>query len=238
MKFHAMGRTKTKSVQILSLEGPKLKPSETKEWTSEDAQTNADYDSMLRIPSVPPSRLEGCRIIEVDYSLKVRWQNGWRKSPTVFNNYTTFFYFYKIQVKMDVKDAVTLKDYVDITIGTIPLRENFAELRGEELHDGHIELTVESDLTSVILFPTYPDLRKFVYSRFFSQLSPGKYKVTKKCFCFIALPTYEEAIALTYSEPLEDDDLPPEYMSIVKFIPKYVTYSPRLAHGTPVPPPP
>lgn len=49
----------------------------------------------------------------------------------------------------------------------------------------------------------------------------------------IALPTYEEAIALSYSEPLEDDDQPPDYTSVVKFIPKYATYSPRLHHPPP-----
>lgn len=63
---------------------------------------------------------------------------------------------------MDVKDAVTLKDYIPITIGTIPLREDFAELSGgmETLSDGQIVVTVASDLTSVILLPEYPDLRK------------------------------------------------------------------------------
>lgn len=71
MKFHAMGRSKTKTVQILSIEGPKLKPNETKEWKSEDVQTETGYESMMRIPSIPPSRLEGCRIIEVKYYLKV-----------------------------------------------------------------------------------------------------------------------------------------------------------------------
>ncbi|CAL8113960.1 unnamed protein product [Orchesella dallaii] len=171
MKFHAMGRSKSKSVQIITLEGPKLKPSETKEWKSD-----FDTTAMLRIPSVPPSRLDGCRIIEVTYYLKV---------------------------KMDVKDAVTLKEYVPITIGTIPLREDFAELGGGELGDSQVEVTMESDLTTVILLPNYPDLPP---------------------------PTYEEAITLSYSEPLEDDDLPPEYMSVVKFIPKYATYSPRSAH--------
>lgn len=73
MKFHAMGRSKSKSVQILTLEGPKLKPNETKEWKSDDAMLEtAGYSSLLRIPAVPPSRLEGCRIIEVTYYLKVQ----------------------------------------------------------------------------------------------------------------------------------------------------------------------
>lgn len=66
--------------------------------------------------------------------------------------------FCLIQVKMDVKDAVTLKDYIAITIGTIPLRENFVELGGRDT--GEIEVTVDSDLTSVVLLPDYPDLRK------------------------------------------------------------------------------
>lgn len=70
MKFHAMGRSKTKSVQILSMEGPKLKPNETKEWKSDDLPL-IGFENALRIPSVPPSRLEGCRIIEVAYFLKV-----------------------------------------------------------------------------------------------------------------------------------------------------------------------
>ncbi len=62
---------------------------------------------------------------------------------------------------MDIKDSVTLKDCIDITIGTIPLRENFAELGGgDTLHVGQVELTVDSDLTAVILVPNYPDLRK------------------------------------------------------------------------------
>lgn len=70
--------------------------------------------------------------------------------------------YFLSQVKMDIKDSVTLKDCIDITIGTIPLRENFAELGGgDTLNVGQIELTVDSDLTAVvIILPNYPDLRK------------------------------------------------------------------------------
>lgn len=83
---------------------------------------------------------------------------------------------------MDVKDAVTLKDYINITVGTIPLREDFEELGGssetEISSDGQIELTVASDLTSVILMPEYPDLRKILHAFFFflskTQLISGK----------------------------------------------------------------
>jgi hypothetical protein len=65
-KFLAnLDHSKTKTVQMSHIEGPKLAAGEETDWiVSSDVST-------FTVPSVPPSRLDGCRIIHISYLLKV-----------------------------------------------------------------------------------------------------------------------------------------------------------------------
>ncbi|XP_021955913.1 arrestin domain-containing protein 17 [Folsomia candida] len=98
LKFTAdLERTKTKSVQMAQVEGPKLSSGDSTDWI-----VTSDV-SMLKVPSVPPSRLDGCKIIDIGYHIKF---------------------------KMEAKDSATLKECLPIVIGTIPLRDDFNQIDG------------------------------------------------------------------------------------------------------------
>ncbi|CAL8118048.1 unnamed protein product [Orchesella dallaii] len=60
-----------------------------------------------KIPTIPPTRLATCRVIDVQYHLKLELA-----LPNI---------------------SINLKDEVPITIGTIPLRDTFANLAGSTL---------------------------------------------------------------------------------------------------------
>lgn len=67
LKFTAdMERTKTKTIHIMQVEGPKLGRGDTTDWI-----VSSDV-SGLKVPSVPPSRLDGCKIIDISYYIKVK----------------------------------------------------------------------------------------------------------------------------------------------------------------------
>ncbi|CAL8118052.1 unnamed protein product [Orchesella dallaii] len=97
VKFHAEGNSKTIMRPIRQLQGPEVEPGESEVWV----------EKMLKIPPIPPTRLATCRVIDVQYHLKLELA-----LPNI---------------------SINLKDEVPITIGTIPLRDTFANLAGSTL---------------------------------------------------------------------------------------------------------
>lgn len=53
---------------MAQVEGPKLSSGDSTDWI-----VTSDV-SMLKVPSVPPSRLDGCKIIDIGYHIKVSGQ--------------------------------------------------------------------------------------------------------------------------------------------------------------------
>ncbi|ODM93086.1 Arrestin domain-containing protein 3 [Orchesella cincta] len=97
VKFHAEGNSKTIIRPIRQLQGPEVEPGESEIWV----------EKMLKIPPIPPTRLATCRIIDVQYNLKLELA-----LPNI---------------------SLNLKDEVPIIIGTIPLRNTFANLAASTL---------------------------------------------------------------------------------------------------------
>jgi len=83
--FHAQGDTKSSTTDIFRISGGKIKPGD-----------NALFHDIIHIPPLPPSRLDGCHLIDIEYVVTV----GVMLSGT----------------------TTTVEVSVLITIGTIPLR--------------------------------------------------------------------------------------------------------------------
>ncbi|CAG7817566.1 unnamed protein product [Allacma fusca] len=204
LTFRAGTHTKKKSVTIHVIQGPELLAGNEEVWTSNDRPSvpvgaNETWrlpTQIIRIPSVPPTRLGGCGIIETHYLIKI---------------------------KLEIEDATSLRGYIPILIGTIPLRNALNLDTGVPVSSGNELLPPEPQterrpsVSSSI--PGYPDLPP---------------------------PTYEEAVQ---SKQISDDNInigdesdaengrPPEYNAVAfgdpdRFVPKYVTYNSHLIQTT------
>ena len=79
LTFRAGTNSKKKAVTIHVIHGPELQAGSEEVWTSMDRPSTPPGANetwrlaplVIRIPSVPPTRLGGCRIIDAQYSLKV-----------------------------------------------------------------------------------------------------------------------------------------------------------------------
>jgi hypothetical protein len=60
----------------------------------------------------------------------------------------------QLKVKMEAKDASTLKEYLPIVIGTVPLRDDFSHIAAP-VPPPPIHSSIQS-----LLLTEYPDLRK------------------------------------------------------------------------------
>lgn len=111
------------------VEGPKLCGGDSTDWiVTSDVST-------LKVPSVPPSRLDGCKIIDISYSIKF---------------------------KMEAKDAATLKESLPIIIGSIPLRDDFSQIRVDKpISTQPISSSPTLLNGSAFSVGAYTDLRKF-----------------------------------------------------------------------------
>lgn len=60
--YHAEGSRKRESRKIAEIKRPEIKPGDDDIWSSVE----------MLIPSLPPSHLQFCRIIDIEYEFKVR----------------------------------------------------------------------------------------------------------------------------------------------------------------------
>ena len=60
VQFYAQGNTKSATTAIFRISGGKIK-----------AGDNALYHDIIHIPPLPPSRLDGCRLVDIDYVITV-----------------------------------------------------------------------------------------------------------------------------------------------------------------------
>lgn len=126
--FHASGNSKKTLRPIRQVQGPQVGPGESEIW----------IEKMLRIPPVPPSRLATCRLIDVQYFLKVRYQmlkypkcSSIMRGLIIILSVLILIYPVQLQLEMALPNmTLNLKDEIPITIGTIPLRNTFANLNG------------------------------------------------------------------------------------------------------------